>query len=779
MASKKIVNGVICPHAPFLVPRSCWSLLSCVDQRISVSRWPPALQQHFATDSAPKKQSKYLLRKKVESYKRDHKVKHYGVPDSAEKLDTIMRCREFLHNGELAEVMRLYPVLIAEALLSPRDTKTIAQLVHRKIRGTRNRNFDGSGLLAFTNILVRDLQARRLPPESQAIVHLLSIYKETKEYESGVQLWQWLVQQNEEYVSQEIYGSAIELLAYQGEVPLSELEDLYATALKRFPDGFIEYHISPEAVLPDRSQPNRIRIKAMLLQGIITARLLHRDWRNAYIGLDVCLRLFPTQTPWRIFEVFLQERPYAEAFPVFMMACRSGLCPKPEALTIWLNAMTQSIKVNSISHCLLIVRGFAAALQGYVGAGGQLAPHLLGVVVKALDSMVPFRSFEQKPSENGKLVLECAEQLMSLFYYTGIHPTLPTLGTLITLAGKAGRADIFESATNMMTQNSTDRNPIQYRICLVAAGQLGSKSVLERVWQDIVDEAQARGYQLTQTEWVAFAYAGKVTRHVKYVAAQMEALSHTMTEEIQESIRTTLDGPTLSAKDNLREFDHEALELNLQQFMTTFNQVARMLQANDLQYFKDSSLPMILGPPIITASDEVLRAVYDKLTTVPDQPIPEHNSQTQIFVSTTGIPLADLRFANWKTINEILALAEHYEASRSSVLKQNMESGSPFDSVKFSQNLAHYYSDAEVARLTTIEKSAVDSAAQQDAEEQSVEDAINSVFDKRGRLLEPLGSQKSDEDVEVETKWAEVLKEHVEDESAVMTQVLRLRGRKA
>ena len=180
--------------------------------------------------------------------------------------------------------------------------------------------------------MAQDLQQGLAPPSPDGATRLISLFKEAKMQSRGLLLWNWLIKQGNEHVNATTYGAAIELLAENGE-QLSTIEAVYQQALKRFPNGFVEYHFSPYAVVPQPDQQQRIQGWSQnLLQGIITARLLHGEVYGAYLGLDTALRLFHHQLLPRICEVFLEMQSLPMAYKILLIAIRNGVEVKPRHL---------------------------------------------------------------------------------------------------------------------------------------------------------------------------------------------------------------------------------------------------------------------------------------------------------------------------------------------------------------------------------------------------------------------------------------------------------------
>ena len=119
--------------------------------------------------------------------------------------------------------------------------------------------------------IIKDVVKGNLAPHKLAHIHLIGLFKESTQKEAGVRFWQWLEGQDESYVGADVYGAGIEILAING-APLSTLEELYQQALSRFPGNFNSYHLSPDAIVPDRNQPTTLKgVPTVLLQGILTS----------------------------------------------------------------------------------------------------------------------------------------------------------------------------------------------------------------------------------------------------------------------------------------------------------------------------------------------------------------------------------------------------------------------------------------------------------------------------------------------------------------------------
>lgn len=157
--------------------------------------------------------------------------------------------------------------------------------------------------------------AGSMPSASSLPLHLLSYYKESGRFDEGIDLWNWLSKADDAAFTPIYAGAAIELLAVYG-AGTRYCEDIYQRTLDQQGDISSQYHLSPGAILPDRSKAVRIKGTSLgLLQGILTARVLYGKWQSSYLTLDTAFRLRPTQIVPRVLDVFVYERSLLKPCP--------------------------------------------------------------------------------------------------------------------------------------------------------------------------------------------------------------------------------------------------------------------------------------------------------------------------------------------------------------------------------------------------------------------------------------------------------------------------------
>jgi hypothetical protein len=581
--------------------------------------------------------------------------------------------------------MDLYPTLLEAKVLDRQDTRRIAQAIHTRAR-QKTKTAD---MFPFIQQIVADVRSGALDPHPYAFVHLLSIFKEYKRFDEGHELWQWLVQQDETYVSQAAYGAAIELMAYGGISTLPELEDLYNDGLKRFPGTFAEYHLSPDAVIPDRSQPVLVAgIPTVLLQGILTARILARDWRKSYLALDTVLRLYPTQTPPRFFELFMAERPLSEAYTAFMIACRAGTVLNPGQVTALLAKLRAAMSTSiSMPDRMMILRAVANAIYAYQEAGGRLESLHVGVFIHCFENILPEitagEQYEGEAAQLRNILVVSAHEILGGLLQAGFPAQIHPFEALVSLAGNMRVPDLLTTTMKDIKTAQINLGPIGTRSAMTSAGLVKNQEVIKELWSGIVTRANAEGSQITNEDWITFTKACRRADLADFFRKQLSKLAHTTTSSVEEHLAYQIgltEKVLISSSFQYMSVDELSAEIEgLKQQMKNVEAVVMSSSPLDL---KTSPFNMHIDPNTTSMSSlENLQAVYDEFTTDPHQPpappAPE-GTPAQAALSLTKIPFDQLRFMNWITIVGMMAEAETYESHLRSSISQAISSGKPF-----------------------------------------------------------------------------------------------------
>jgi hypothetical protein len=683
--------SLVCPSAPFLAPRLVRATVPVAvaalqSQQRTLSSTAPC----YANAAKGKKsgRSYFLEMRKREQQKARRRERGEKDPEdvSPEVVQLAMQLQQACEARDVPQLMDLYPAALDAGIIDRKATRTICQALHASVRrsATRRDNSKLSILLPFVEQVVNDIRKGVLPPHDYAYVHLLGIYKDCKRFHEGRALWLWLVQQNDTHVSQAAYGAAIELMAYGGLMTLPELEQLYEEGLNRFPGTYAEYHLSPDAIVPDRTQPVHIvGLPTTLLQGIVTARLLSRDWRKAYLGLDTVLRLYPSQTPHRFFELFITERPVSEAYTAFLLACRSGVYVSGGQVTSLLTRLRTAMRQSrSLADRFMILRAIANALYAYQECGGKLSSLHVGAFIQAFECLLPEQPahhvFTKEEAHLRDAIVLTAQETLSGLIQSGLSPDVHMFAALISLAGKMRVPELIKSTLQDAQALGLKFEPAERRGVLLAAGLVKDRELIQQVWLLIVANAEEEGTQISYTDWITFAKACRRADYAGYVREELQKRPHAVTAYVEQRVLEATEAAIPNSNDVPLESmtsDQVAEEFKaLQAQLTDIKTVVMSGQPLDLQkspfYMHLDSQQPTLG------SEEDLRAMYDEFTTDPHQPAAPTSANDQTSktpaaaLSKTNIPLDELRFRNWINVLEMMSAASVHEKNLQSNIDQ-------------------------------------------------------------------------------------------------------------
>ncbi|KAF2495392.1 hypothetical protein BU16DRAFT_486875 [Lophium mytilinum] len=688
-------SSCICPSGSFLLPVSArialrgsqrhlqpWVASSSYTTTVKTPSKEDSSKVKSKQDRSKPKTTKISSRSRfLKQQKRDNvtsrQLPHAGLPEP------VRRFRQEIDSGNLHKAMEMLPYLAAGGLMTPHNTLLITALLHNEARKLRRDVLkrDTEKYLSYVRVLVHHIQSRLVSPHHAALVHLISFFKVVAQWQEGVDFWTWCRAQDEAYVDASVYGAAIELLAYHDTMPLESLEELYEEGLTRFPSTFAEYHMSPEAVLPDRTQLTTIAgLPVTLLQGILTARLVRGDWKNAYLALDVAFRLYPTQVPPRIVEVFFYERPLSEAFTVTLMAARSGVILRQGHLGVLQARLNHAMKYNTPEEQISTLRSSVVAMQASLGSGGVLQDGHLSRLIKSFKNLLPSHSksaYDAQDAEVRDCVTTAVQKIVSDFVDAGMPLNRVNLGSLMSFHGKARASEAIGSIIAEMTAREMKSDEVTCRLLVSAFGDAGDAKSLETCWDILVEFAESKGRQISESDWRTLARATKSANNIAFLEKQLEYLSHTLTTDIREAITRTLETePTEPEKKGL-PMDVAAMAPGMESIYNRVSQLLALFKSGSLLDFKLSPTPLFIDParPAL-GSIEDLRIIYDELTTDPRQPPPEDSTVSKP-LSPTGFPLDELRFQNWVTILEAMSDAEAYETEKAKLIEEAIDSGNP------------------------------------------------------------------------------------------------------
>ena len=643
--------------------------------------------------------------------KRHSAIKNYA-PDHENEAQ-IRALSQAVADLRIEDASETYYALKDKSKLTSHNFRTIAQSLHHCWRVERRkaelekRRLDSEKLVTFAEELVKDVKKGKLAPHRKAHIHLLGFFKECGVRDAGVRFWSWLQKQDELFVDQAVYGAAIELLAVNG-TPLSELEDIYQQALTRFPGSFAAYHLSPEAILPDRTRATNLGgVSMSLLQGILTARLLHGHTRNAYLALDTVLRLYPDQAPTRFFTLFLEERPLLEAYTVFAMACRSGVTLQQNQFRHFLTALRTSSDLISPTRHAIALRAMLSAMYMYIGVGGTITPNLTNELVIGLTQFLRLKgvaSLEARKKQ--QIVNELMEIIRATFVILaryGAKPGLSAFNAIITNLGGYGHSkQTIGIALSDAHALDVEPNLVTRRSVLTAAGLLNDKDFVSKSWKQIVEaRANAEGAP-DATDWHCFVKAAHASGQIGFAREEFEDLREKVPDHEHYGILNGLDDSGIYhlSTDSAEDVDTLSLLTEIKKIRADIELIGeRTKDRPKVQDFREQRLHMTLLPIPGKAPlpEKELVNIYDELTTEQGASPPVEASEeitmpaeqgssisltgsardtvSQPAITATNIPFGTLRYENWKSINWLLEQAEANDETHHKVVDKAIAAG--------------------------------------------------------------------------------------------------------
>ncbi|KAL9110904.1 MAG: hypothetical protein Q9187_007992, partial [Circinaria calcarea] len=407
-----------------------------------------------------------------------------------------------------------------------------------------------------------------------------------------------------------------------------------------------------------------------LLQGITKARLVHGDWRNAYLALDTATRLHPTQLPTHFVDLFLEERPFHEAFQVYCMICQSGSPSRFHSLTFVLNILRSAQQTDieesrSPRHAIAMV----TALHSYLASGNKVNTIHMNSFLHGILHMILINAptYVMPTAVTDEKAIETISQVMAMFAMLGVSPEQSTFNTIVTMAAKARRAELVGFAMQELNVSGITPSDGAWRMYLNTAGEVGNAVQVKSIWIAYVKSKNASGGPLVPFDWRTLARASGRAGVVDFLKNQLE--QHSMagdklvqlakTELREASNRTQMSMQTEGSNPDWSE--------DFSRFFKELFALQSLVAGHNHRNLKEAQPPrdgLWAGPD---DADEVWqRKLYDELSVDPvrkssesSTTVARHQSSP---LSPTGFKLDELRYLSWKAINRLLLQAERFEA---------------------------------------------------------------------------------------------------------------------
>ncbi|KAF3928331.1 hypothetical protein AA313_de0209971 [Arthrobotrys entomopaga] len=573
--------------------------------------------------------------------------------------------------GNLSHAMQSLENLIELEVLSPNDTHNLAQAIHQAYRSKR---LEKRTVINYLKTTIDHIKAGHLPSHYLAHVHILSTFKEAEEFTAGNEYWNWLRNQGLEYLDARVFGAVIEFLAYQG-APIQELENLYAIALEKF------------AKVEDAGggmQPRATRL--MLVQGIISARLLAQDWKKAYESFDLCARLHPTQVPSRVYEMFIFNRPIREGYLVYLMACRAGTKLSVKALvwvtTNWWKATNDIGGVLQLTLAQLAVGGRVS-----MEVMGKIIYGLLGRLPEAPEPPAPLHNLVKQELEGGTGAVSTEEEIaereawvewerkmeeyqiavnpmfgtirrvIEIFRAISVEPDVSTYCNIISQAARRHLRPIVAGAIrevdSLVRSGRGHMEEGPWRVILSAYGSLADQDGVKKAWQSLtlwrrtflknrkgvtngrtwIGGLEDRAHELIS--WKSLIRACFQADLKAYVLEQLQTFEHEFDKALIKDIRQELvrcEGRLQKIKREEAELLHEAVTEGKDSIATAAPTVVDSPVQNSAQKIPQTDYEAL------KAEAEKYDRVLDSMETVIKSPVAYDFSTLDMDLGLLGIP---------------------------------------------------------------------------------------------------------------------------------------------
>ena len=300
-------------------------------------------------------------------------------------------------------------------------------------------------------------QSGSVPSTSRIALHLLSYYKESGQYDKGLEYWDWLSKKDEAALDPIYVGAALELLAVYG-AGIDYCEDVYERTLAQQKDISSQYYLSPGPILPDRSKEITIKGTSLgILQGILSARLFYGKWQRSYLTLDTAFLLRPTQIVPRVLDLFVYERPLFEALPVFFMYCRGGNAVSKVTVSAILKSLQGPLDQGShYDTRIQLIQAMLHVVEAHLGSAGSLDTTHLNMVVSALCTVMPSQptTMLTRATNDSKdltnTVMDLFAKLFEHFAHHSAPPGTVTFEKILSKALSLGYPDLATVASQDM-----------------------------------------------------------------------------------------------------------------------------------------------------------------------------------------------------------------------------------------------------------------------------------------------------------------------------------------
>ena len=602
-----------------------------------------------------------------------HQALYVGNHQRARSLSTI------------EHIFKLYTALLGQGSLEPFDTHAIARLLVLTL------DFQPPAIRIAISRYIDDFAGhyvtKALPPHSQASRYLMTLYKNIGKHKMATRLWDWMVHQDDRYVSTKTYAGAIHLAA-AGNQSLRVCEKLYEEALIRYSHKLVSIILSPGFMLPPETNNWKdVGFEQHLCLAIFHARIRKGDWRIAYLNLDTAFRLWPSAIHYRFLNSVLKGRPVHEGYQVYSLFCQAGAYVGGQELHLLLDTMARACD-DSVDLLLKseLTKAMLEAVRVFVKIEhARLDARHLNCLIQGFLSLLPRRDLGsgQKDNELDIAVSSFLSYLKDWFLRRGSKLSSGILVTVISRGRTLRDKSLFEWASNEFGNVDQAPDGLLQNSLLTAAGEFGSPETVKVAWESVARCFGTTTHGPRNSDWSNFAAAASRTGLVPYYNLQLDLFlskgnigAHTArnADYVSRVRRNYPAYQAIHAENPDTRIAIEAFVQDARAILGDFNS-ATSKGTNNISPIRFS----IWCWPA-TVPDEWQRRLYDELSSKSGVDLsavsvlykPEKSPKS------FGISYRELRYRSWKTINNLLLQAEAFEIRNERIIDSQHLGGNSY-----------------------------------------------------------------------------------------------------
>ena len=447
-----------------------------------------------------------------------------------------------------------------------------------------------------------------------------------------------------------------------------------------------------------------------LLQGILTARLLRGETRDAYLALDTALRLYPDQVPARFFFLFFEERPLLEAYAVFAIACRGGIVLPANQLGGIMRMLRLSSDMTWLTRHTLALRAMLSMSYMYMGAGGQVTQNVVSELIIATTQLLRVKGIANvEAGEKDKLVNEVMDiirSMVTIFARYGATPGIAAFNSIITNLGGFGQSkELIEIAVSDASLLGLQPTVVTRRSILTAAGMLKDDGFVVKAWKGLVQARLESEECPDATDLYVLVKNAHFAGNIEFAKEEFEIWKDKLAPQNQYGIAMALEeNGQEEVSDDAKSLDVTSLQSEIGKIQSDLEIMnGRTKDRPRVQDFRDQALPTTLLPVSRRTSlpESEKSKLYDQLTT--EQPPSRlsnadkrttphieasiermetaHGTEAERHLpptpalSPTNIAFSTLRYKNWKSINYLLQQSEASDKAYHNIVDKAIADG--------------------------------------------------------------------------------------------------------